>query len=263
MNNQFSGTKDVAENLAFDLNALNNFLSAHNIGISNILDYKQFKGGQSNPTYLLNSENDQYVLRRKPPGKLLKSAHAVDREYKVLTGLNSTNVPTPKTLILCEDEGVIGTAFYLMEYCSGNIYWDPVASELDITRRKKIFDQMNLGISRLHTQDYRDIGLEDYGKPGNYIERQTSRWTKQYFDSETEVLKSMHNLIDWLPKYTPEQKYTSIVHGDYRLDNVVFHDNDEIQAMLDWELSTIGDPLADFGYHCMLWHVGEISDDIA
>ena len=263
MNNQFSGTKDVAENLAFDLNALNNFLSAQNIGISNILDYKQFKGGQSNPTYLLNSENDQYVLRRKPPGKLLKSAHAVDREYKVLTGLNCTNVPTPKTLILCEDEDVIGTAFYLMEYCSGNIYWDPVASELDITRRKKIFDQMNLGISRLHTQDYKDIGLEDYGKPGNYIERQTSRWTKQYFDSETEVLKSMHNLIDWLPKYTPEQKYTSIVHGDYRLDNVVFHDNDEIQAMLDWELSTIGDPLADFGYHCMLWHVGEISDDIA
>ena len=263
MNNQFSGTKDVAENLAFDLNALNNFLCAHNIGISNILDYKQFKGGQSNPTYLLNSENDQYVLRRKPPGKLLKSAHAVDREYKVLTGLNSTNVPTPKTLILCEDEDVIGTAFYLMEYCSGNIYWDPVASELDITRSKKIFDQMNLGISRLHTQDYRDLGLEDYGKPGNYIERQTSRWTKQYFDSETEVLKSMHNLIDWLPKYTPEQKYTSIVHGDYRLDNVVFHDNDEIQAMLDWELSTIGDPLADFGYHCMLWHVGEISDDIA
>jgi aminoglycoside phosphotransferase (APT) family kinase protein len=263
MNNQFSGTKDVADNLAFDLNALNSFLSTQSIDISKILDYKQFKGGQSNPTYLLNSENDQYVLRRKPPGKLLKSAHAVDREYKVLTGLNSTNVPTPKTLILCEDEDVIGTAFYLMEYCGGNIYWDPVASELDITRRKKIFDQMNLGISRLHTQDYIDIGLEDYGKPGNYIERQTSRWTKQYFDSETEVLKSMHNLIDWLPKYTPEQKYTSIVHGDYRLDNVVFHDNDEIQAMLDWELSTIGDPLADFGYHCMLWHVGEISDDVA
>lgn len=263
MNNQFSGTKDVADNLTFDLNALNIFLSNQDAGISKILDYKQFKGGQSNPTYLLDSENNQYVLRRKPPGKLLKSAHAVDREYKVLTGLNSTNVPTPKTIVLCEDESVIGTAFYLMEYCSGNIYWDPVASELDITRRKKIFDQMNLGISRLHTQDYKDIGLEDYGKPGNYIERQTSRWTKQYFDSETEVLKSMHNLIDWLPKYTPEQKYTSIVHGDYRLDNVVFHDNDEIQAMLDWELSTIGDPLADFGYHCMLWHVGEISDDIA
>lgn len=263
MNNQFSGTKEVADNLAFDLNALNIFLSNQDAGISEILDYKQFKGGQSNPTYLLDSENNQYVLRRKPPGKLLKSAHAVDREYKVLTGLNSTNVPTPKTIVLCEDESVIGTAFYLMEYCSGNIYWDPVASELDITRRKKIFDQMNLGISRLHTQNYKDIGLEDYGKPGNYIERQTSRWTKQYFDSETEVLKSMHNLIDWLPKYTPEQKYTSIVHGDYRLDNVVFHDNDEIQAMLDWELSTIGDPLADFGYHCMLWHVGEISDDIA
>ena len=139
MNNQFSGTKDVADNLAFDLNALNNFLSSQGTDISQILDYKQFKGGQSNPTYLLDSENNQYVLRRKPPGKLLKSAHAVDREYKVLTGLNSTNVPTPKTIILCEDESIIGTAFYLMEYCSGNIYWDPVASELDITRRKKIF----------------------------------------------------------------------------------------------------------------------------
>ena len=263
MNSQFSGVKDVAENLTFDLEALNDFLLNQKIDIPKVVDYKQFKGGQSNPTYLLTTSKKKYVLRRKPPGKLLKSAHAVDREFKVLTGLNKTIVPTPKTIILCEDDGVIGTAFYLMEYCNGKIYWDPVASEVDIGRRKKLFEQMNLGISQLHTQDYKSIGLEDYGKPGNYIERQVSRWTKQYFDSETEVLESMHNLIDWLPKYTPKQKYSSIVHGDYRLDNVVFHENDEIQAMLDWELSTIGDPLADFGYHCMLWHVGEISDDIA
>ncbi len=263
MNKNFSGTKEVADNLSFDLSALNDYLRDQSSNVPEVLDYKQFKGGQSNPTYLLTTAEGEYVLRRKPPGKLLKSAHAVDREYKVLTGLNNTNVPTPKTSILCEDENVIGTAFYIMEYCKGNIYWDPVASEIDISRRKKVFDQMNLGISRLHTQNYREIGLEDYGKPGNYIERQVSRWTKQYFDSETEVLKSMHNLIDWLPKHTPPQKYTSIVHGDYRLDNVVFFDNDEIQAMLDWELSTIGDPLADFGYHCMLWHVGEISDEAA
>ena len=263
MNKNFSGTKEVADNLAFDLSALNDYLRDQSSNVPEVLDYKQFKGGQSNPTYLLTTAEGEYVLRRKPPGKLLKSAHAVDREYKVLTGLNDTNVPTPKTSILCEDENVIGTAFYIMEYCKGNIYWDPVASEIDISRRKKVFDQMNLGISRLHTQNYREIGLEDYGKPGNYIERQVSRWTKQYFDSETEALKSMHNLIDWLPKHTPPQKYTSIVHGDYRLDNVVFFDNDEIQAMLDWELSTIGDPLADFGYHCMLWHVGEISDEAA
>lgn len=263
MNKNFSGTKEVADNLAFDLSALNDYLRDQSSNVPEVLDYKQFKGGQSNPTYLLTTAEGEYVLRRKPPGKLLKSAHAVDREYKVLTGLNDTNVPTPKTSILCEDENVIGTAFYIMEYCKGNIYWDPVASEIDISRRKKVFDQMNLGISRLHTQNYLEIGLEDYGKPGNYIERQVSRWTKQYFDSETEALKSMHNLIDWLPKHTPPQKYTSIVHGDYRLDNVVFFDNDEIQAMLDWELSTIGDPLADFGYHCMLWHVGEISDEAA
>ena len=196
MNDQFSGTKDVSENLTFDLGALNNYLDNQNIGMPKILDYKQFKGGQSNPTYLLTSLENKYVLRRKPPGKLLKSAHAVDREFKVLTGLNKTNVPTPKTIILCEDENVIGTPFYLMEYCNGKIYWDPVASEVDISRRKMLFDQMNLGISRLHTQDYKSIGLEDYGKPGNYIERQVSRWTKQYFDSETETLESMHSLIE-------------------------------------------------------------------
>lgn len=263
MSEQFSGTKEVSEKLAFNLEDLNIYLEKKDINIGNILNYEQFKGGQSNPTYLLTSENNKYVLRRKPPGKLLKSAHAVDREYKVLTSLQNTEVPTPKTIHLCEDESVIGTIFYIMEFCNGNIFWDPFASEIDKGRRSLVFDQLNQGISLLHIQDIKTLELEDFGKTGNYIERQVSRWTKQYFDSETEKIDSMHKLIEWLPKRIPKQKYVSIVHGDYRLDNVVFDNNDNNIAILDWELSTIGDPLADFGYHCLLWHIGKIDNDVA
>ena len=263
MSEQFSGTKEVSEKLAFNLEDLNIYLEKKNINIGYILNYEQFKGGQSNPTYLLTSENNKYVLRRKPPGKLLKSAHAVDREYKVLTSLQNTEVPTPKTIHLCEDESVIGTIFYIMEFCDGNIFWDPFASEIDKGRRSLVFDQLNQGISLLHIQDIKTLELEDFGKTGNYIERQVSRWTKQYFDSETEKIDSMHKLIEWLPKRIPKQKYVSIVHGDYRLDNVVFDNNDNNIAILDWELSTIGDPLADFGYHCLLWHIGKIDNDVA
>ena len=263
MSEQFSGTKEVSEKLAFNLEDLNIYLEKKDINIGNILNYEQFKGGQSNPTYLLTSENNKYVLRRKPPGKLLKSAHAVDREYKVLTSLQNTEVPTPKTIHLCEDESVIGTIFYIMEFCDGNIFWDPFASEIDKGRRSLVFDQLNQGISLLHIQDIKTLELEDFGKTGNYIERQVSRWTKQYFDSETEKIDSMHKLIEWLPKRIPKQKYVSIVHGDYRLDNVVFDNNDNNIAILDWELSTIGAPLADFGYHCLLWHIGKIDNDVA
>ena len=263
MSEQFSGTKEVSEKLAFNLEDLNIYLEKKDIKIGNILNYEQFKGGQSNPTYLLTSENNKYVLRRKPPGKLLKSAHAVDREYKVLTSLQNTEVPTPKTIHLCEDQSVIGTIFYIMEFCDGNIFWDPFASEIDKGRRSLVFDQLNQGISLLHIQDIKTLELEDFGKTGNYIERQVSRWTKQYFDSETEKIDSMHKLIEWLPKRIPKQKYVSIVHGDYRLDNVVFDNNDNNIAILDWELSTIGDPLADFGYHCLLWHIGKIDNDVA
>ena len=263
MSEQFSGTKVVSEKLAFNLEDLNIYLEKKDINIGNIVNYEQFKGGQSNPTYLLTSENNKYVLRRKPPGKLLKSAHAVDREYKVLTSLQNTEVPTPKTIHLCEDESVIGTIFYIMEFCDGNIFWDPFASEIDKGRRSLVFDQLNQGISLLHIQDIKTLELEDFGKTGNYIERQVSRWTKQYFDSETEKIDSMHKLIEWLPKRIPKQKYVSIVHGDYRLDNVVFDNNDNNIAILDWELSTIGDPLADFGYHCLLWHIGKIDNDVA
>ena len=263
MSEQFSGTKEVSEKLAFNLEDLNIYLEKKDANIGNILKYEQFKGGQSNPTYLLISENNKYVLRRKPPGKLLKSAHAVDREYKVLTSLQNTEVPIPKTIHLCEDESVIGTIFYIMEFCDGNIFWDPFASEIDKGRRSLVFDQLNQGISLLHIQDIKTLELEDFGKTGNYIERQVARWTKQYFDSETEKIDSMHKLIEWLPKRIPKQKYVSIVHGDYRLDNVVFDYNDNNIAILDWELSTIGDPLADFGYHCLLWHIGKIDNDVA
>lgn len=263
MSEQFSGTKEVTDFLQFDLNILNSYLKDSCDEIDTIIDYKQFKGGQSNPSYLLKTKKKNYVLRRKPPGKLLKSAHAVDREYRVLTALMQTEVPTPKTYHLCENDDVIGTAFYIMEYCDGNIYWDPLAKEIEKERRSVIFDEMNQGIALLHQQDYQALGLVDYGKEGNYIERQTSRWTKQYLDSETEKIDAMHSLIDWIPNKIPQQKYTSIVHGDYRLDNIIFTENDKNQAILDWELSTIGDPLADFGYHCMLWDVGNIDDTAA
>ncbi len=263
MSEQFSGTKAVADFLKFDLKVLNSYLQERCPEIDEIIEYKQFKGGQSNPSYLLKSISKSYVLRRKPPGKLLKSAHAVDREYHVLTALMSTEVPTPSTYHLCEDDSVIGTAFYLMEFCDGNIYWDPVAKEIEKTRRLAVFNEMNNGIASLHQQDYKKLGLKDFGKEGNYIERQTSRWGKQYLDSETGKIDAMHSLIEWIPKKIPKQKYTSIVHGDYRLDNIIFTDDDKSLAILDWELSTIGDPLADFGYHCMLWDIGNINDDTA
>ena len=259
MSDQFSGVKDVSEHLKFDLTHLNTYLEENLASIGRVLDYKQFKGGQSNPTYLLEAEKGKFVLRRKPPGSLLKSAHAVDREYKVLTSLMDTDVPTPKTFLLCEDDKVIGTQFYIMEFSEGVIYWDPLASEAEKDKRKKIFDEMNKGIALLHLQAINKIGLNDFGKEGNYIERQISRWTRQYIDSETEKIDSMHRLIEWLPKKIPEQKYTSIVHGDYRLDNIVFDGSNNSIAILDWELSTIGDPLADFAYHCLLWHIGDIS----
>ena len=257
---KFSGTKDVDERLKIDSANLQPWIDEYVPNAGKIKAIEQFKGGQSNPTYKIITESKNLVLRRKPPGKLLKSAHAVDREYRVISALKDTPVPTPKTYHLCEDPKVIGTDFYIMEYCDGVIYWDPVASEVNTERRKGIFDQLNFGISALHSQNYKKLGLEDFGKEGNYIERQISRWSKQYFDSETEVIDSMHKLIDWLPSKTPKQKYTTIVHGDYRLDNVVMTSNDKNMAILDWELSTIGDPLADFGYHCLLWHIGNIDD---
>jgi aminoglycoside phosphotransferase (APT) family kinase protein len=244
---EFIGTKPVEERHRIDVAALEKFLG---FKISRI---EQFKGGQSNPTYKID---DKYVLRRKPPGKLLPSAHAVDREYRVIKALHPTGFPVARPHVLCEDESVIGTAFYVMEYVEGRVLWDQALPGMSKRERGEIWDALNQVIARLHTLDYRDLGLQEFGKPGNYIERQIGRWSKQYQASETERIEAMDNLIAWLPKNIPPSAATTVVHGDYRLDNTIFHPTEpRVLAVLDWELSTLGDPLADFAYHCMSWHI--------
>jgi len=244
---QFIGTKPVDERHRIDVAALEKFLG---FPISRV---EQFKGGQSNPTYKING---QYVLRRKPPGKLLPSAHAVDREFRVISALHKADFPVARPLVLCEDESVIGTTFYVMDYVEGRVLWDQSLPGMSKAQRAEIWDELNRVISALHTIDFSKIGLQDFGKPGNYIERQITRWTKQYHASETERVEAMNNLIEWLPKNIPASAATTVVHGDYRLDNAIFHPGEpRILAVLDWELSTLGDPLADFAYHCMSWHI--------
>jgi aminoglycoside phosphotransferase (APT) family kinase protein len=248
---QFIGTKPVEERHRIDVASLEKYA-----GIK-IGEIEQFKGGQSNPTYrITDSQGRKYVLRRKPPGKLLPSAHAVDREYRVIKALHAVGFPVARPHVLCEDESVIGTAFYLMDYVEGRVLWDQSLPRMSKAERFAIWDELNNVISRLHLLDYRAIGLEGFGKPGNYIERQIARWTKQYRASETEPVPAMDNLIEWLPKNIPPETGTTVVHGDYRLDNTIFHPSEpKILAVLDWELSTLGDPLADFAYHCMSWHI--------
>ena len=221
----------------------------------------QFKGGQSNPTYKISSTNQVFVLRRKPPGILLPSAHAVDREYRVITALQNTEVPVPKTYGLCEDADIIGTPFFVMDFLDGTVYWDLLLSEKSPQERMEIYANKNKVIAELHNVDYESVGLSDYGKPGNYIARQVSRWTKQYLASETENIPAMNNLIDWLPQNIPDEDETSIVHGDYRLDNMVFCSNNNVMGVLDWELSTLGHPIADFNYHCISWkNIPQLAD---
>jgi len=248
---QFIGTKPVEERHRIDVAALEKFLGFR------ILQVEQFKGGQSNPTYRITSaDGRRFVLRRKPPGKLLPSAHAVDREYRVIAALHPTGFPVAKPHVLCEDESVIGTAFYVMDYVEGRVLWDQSLPGMTKSERGAIWDELNKVISKLHSIDYRAVGLEDFGRPGNYIERQIARWTKQYQASQTERIEAMDKLIAWLPKNIPPSTATSVVHGDYRLDNAIFHPSEpKILAVLDWELSTLGDPLADFAYHCMSWHI--------
>ena len=255
MNQQFIGTKPISENL-FDRDKLEDFLKKNVHDFSGNLKIEQFKGGQSNPTFKITADEKNYVIRRKPPGKLLPSAHAVDREYKVISALRDTSVPVPKAYCLCEDESIIGTMFYVMDFVDGIVLWDQTLPGYSQKQREKIYQQMNYVISELHKVDYKKIGLEDYGKPGNYISRQISRWTKQYRASETEKIESMENLMNWLPENIPDDEMVSIVHGDFRMDNLVFNKaGTEILAVLDWELSTLGHPLADFAYHCMYWRL--------
>jgi len=249
-------TRPVAPQHAFDVARLAAWLAATVAPLAGPLEVAQFKGGQSNPTYLLTAGSQRYVLRRKPPGKLLQSAHAVDREYRVIKALAATDVPVARTHALCEDDAVIGTAFYVMEYVTGRVFWDPALPGLEAAERSRIHGELNRVIAALHSVDPVAVGLGDFGKTDGYIARQVARWSKQYQASETEKIEAMDNLIAWLPTNIPAGDETRIVHGDYRIDNVIFDaDEPRIRAVIDWELSTLGHPLADFAYHCMVWRI--------
>ncbi len=251
---KFSGTMPVHEGHRFDVARLQRYMEAHVAGFSGALEVEEFKGGQSNPTYRLGAGGRRYVLRRKPPGKLLPSAHAVDREYRVITALGDSGVPVPRTYALCEDDSVVGTAFFVMECVEGRIFWDATLPGLDAAERRDIYDAMNAVIATLHGVDYEAVGLSAFGKPGNYFARQIGRWSKQYKASETETIAAMDRLIEWLPENIPEGDETTVVHGDYRLDNMIFHATEpRVLAVLDWELSTLGHPLGDFSYNVMLY----------
>jgi aminoglycoside phosphotransferase (APT) family kinase protein len=255
-----TGTKEVAESHRFDEAALARWMEANVEGYVGPLEVRQFKGGQSNPTYQLVTPTKKYVMRRKPPGKLLPSAHAVDREFKVISALYPTGFPVARPYGLCTDESVIGTMFYVMDMVEGRILWDQTLPQYQPAERRTIYMAKLKTLADLHNTDYQAIGLGDYGKPGNYMGRQVDRWTKQYRASETVKLDDMERLIEWLPSSLPNQDRTSIVHGDYRLDNMVLHPTEpRVIAVLDWELSTLGDPLADFTYLLMNWTTGLIA----
>jgi aminoglycoside phosphotransferase (APT) family kinase protein len=254
---QFTGTMPLREQHRFDSAALDGYLTRNVEGFSGPSALSQFKGGQSNPTFLVTAATGKrYVVRRKPPGHLLPSAHAVEREYRVLTALRNTDVPVPRTHVLCEDAAVIGTPFYVMDYVEGRIFWEPDLPGMARDERGKIYDAMNDALARLHGVDLAGVGLGDFGKPGNYFARQIGRWSKQYVASETQPIEAMHRLMEWLPAHVPAGDEVSIVHGDFRLDNMVFHPTEpKVVALLDWELSTLGHPMADLSYNAMQWRL--------
>ncbi|MEO8118068.1 MAG: phosphotransferase [Rhodoferax sp.] len=264
----FTGTQAVSDKHAFDVGALSAWLAQNLPGFRGPLTVESFKGGQSNPTYKLNTPLLSYVMRAKPGpvAKLLPSAHAIEREFAVMSGLHGTDVPVPRMHCLCEDETIIGRAFYIMEFMPGRILWDQTLPGMSTVERGAIYKEMNRVIAALHTVKFVDRGLAAYGKPGNYFDRQISRWSKQYVASAdgagpmSQPIREMDQLMAWLPQHIPAmaraEHMVSIVHGDYRLDNLMFHPTEpRIVAVLDWELSTLGHPLADFSYHCMAWHI--------
>lgn len=259
---QFTGTRPMAASHAFDVAALQAHLEARLPGFAGPLAIEQFKGGQSNPTYKLVTPGRSYVMRSKPGpvSRLLPSAHAIEREFRVMSALADTAVPVARMLLLTEDESVIGRAFYVMEFVEGRVLWDQALPVMTPAGRGAVYDEMNRVIAALHSVDVRAAGLADYGRPGSYFERQIGRWSKQYVASATEPIEAMDRLIDWLPAHMPasarDDRQLAVVHGDYRLDNLIFHATEpRVVAVLDWELSTLGHPLADFSYHCMAWHI--------
>jgi aminoglycoside phosphotransferase (APT) family kinase protein len=241
------------------LDRIERFMAEHVVGFRGSLAAERFVGGQSNPTYRLRARSGDYVLRRKPPGTLLPSAHAVDREFRVMRALGQTPVPVPRVYALCEDDSVTGSAFYVMEHLDGRILWDQRLPGIAPDERREMFLSMNRVIADLHSVNYAALGLEDFGRPGNYMGRQIARWSRQYRASETDKQPAMDALIEWLPKHLPPEGTAAIVHGDYRMDNLVFHKTEpRVIGVLDWELSTIGDPLADFAYHAMSWRIDPV-----
>lgn len=258
----FVGTRAVSDQHAFDTDALTGWMKQHVDGFEGPVQVEMFKGGQSNPTYKLITPGKSYVMRAKPGpvAKLLPSAHAIEREYRVMKGLAGTDVPVPHMYALCEDESIIGRAFYIMEFMEGRVLWDQSLPGMTPAQRAEIYDEMNRVIAALHKVKFVEKGLADYGKSGNYFERQIGRWSKQYVASVTQPIPEMDQLMAWLPANMPasamDESRVSIVHGDYRLDNLMFHPTEpRVIAVLDWELSTLGHPLADFSYHCMSWHI--------
>ncbi len=253
---QFTGTEPMRQGLELDVAAVQRYFEENVGNFSGQAQVKQFKGGQSNPSYKVEADGKAWVIRRKPPGKLQPSAHAVDREYRVITALGPTDVPVPKTYALCTDTEVLGTPFYVMECVEGRVFWESLLPGMSKQQRFEIYDAMNDTMAKLHSVDYQAVGLEGFGKPGNYVARQTHRWGRQYQEAVYERIPEMDKLIAWIEERLPELDETSVVHGDYRLDNMIFHPTEpRVLAILDWELATLGDPLADFAYHTMQWRI--------
>ena len=245
-----------------DTTRLAAYLEASISGFQGPLSVQKFAGGQSNPTFLLESPSGKYVLRRKPPGQVLKSAHAVDREFRVIAALAATDVPVAQAIHLCSDDEVIGSMFYLMSFVPGRTFWDAALPELRPEQRPAIYDAMNRTLAALHAVNVDAVGLGDFGKPGNYFERQISMWTRQYRLSETENIPAMNFMLDWLPANTPpDDGRLCLIHGDFRIDNMIFHPREaEVSALIDWELSTLGHPMADLAHYCMSMRLPGLSD---
>jgi aminoglycoside phosphotransferase (APT) family kinase protein len=253
---EFSGLRPIDEAGRIDLAALEAYMAEHVEGFVEPLEAAQFKGGQSNPTYRLASPSGAYVLRRKPPGRLLPSAHAVDREFRVISALHPLGFPVARPHVLCEDDSVIGTAFYIMDFVPGRVIWEPHVPGVAGDERAAIFEALNATIAALHEVDYAAAGLADFGRPQGYVARQVRRWSEQYRASATEDIAEMDRLMAWLPDAAPDSGQHSVVHGDFRLDNCIVHETSpRIMAVLDWELATLGDPIADFTYHLMQWRM--------